>query len=109
MTKHEEIEALAAFRASLPAESYLRPWLDNVFAEVKAAILSDYPPMANYTVARATIDTMYNSAEAYKRGAIEGAEAKASAIESDARSKAAGYINRARIALASALKDIDRF
>ena len=109
MNKQDEIQALADFRASLPAGSYLRPWLDNVFAEVQDAILSDFPPMATYREAQARIDTMCNAAEAYKRGAIESADAKAREIESAARSAAAVQIGRARSALGAALKDIDRY
>jgi hypothetical protein len=43
MTKKEEHEALQKFTDSLPAYTYLRPWLESVLIEVEAEIRRDFP------------------------------------------------------------------
>ena len=83
MTKQQELDALSAFRNSLSVESYLRPWLDNVFSEVQDAILSDKLPMSTYKATQEHIDAMWSAA--------------------------AVQIDRARSALRAALRDIDRY
>ena len=71
MTKLEEIGALVAFRDGLPQDSYLRPWLNGVFAEVQDAILDDRLPVATYASVQARIDAMCNAAEEYKKAATD--------------------------------------
>jgi hypothetical protein len=44
MTKAQEIAALAKFIQSLPADTYLRPWLTEVKNEVDRCITSDFFP-----------------------------------------------------------------
>lgn len=43
MTKQQEIDALRKFTASLPQDSYLRPWLDDVLPQVEQDIRNDFP------------------------------------------------------------------
>jgi len=42
MTKTQEIVALQNFVASLPNETYLRPWLESVFPDIERAIRNDF-------------------------------------------------------------------
>lgn len=42
MTKTQEIVALQNFVASLPNETYLRPWLESIFPDIERAIRSDF-------------------------------------------------------------------
>ena len=109
MTKQEELNALDAFRKSLPESSYLRPWLDNVFAEVQDAILSDILPVATYAACQKQIDAMCNAAEQYKNAAMAKGMENAAKTEREAKDKASALIARARNSLESALRDIDKF
>ena len=43
MTKQQEIDAFRKFIGSIPQESYLRPWLDEIAAQVEADIRNDFP------------------------------------------------------------------
>ena len=88
MTKQEELSALDAFRKSLPESSYLRPWIDNVFAEVQDAILSDILPMATYAACQKQIDAMCNAAEQYKNAAMAKGMENAAKTEREAKDKA---------------------
>ena len=44
MTKQDELDSLDAFIASLPADTYLRPWLTQVRHEVARCIRGDIFP-----------------------------------------------------------------
>ena len=44
MSKSEEIAALTAFAKSLPADTYLKPWLDEILPEIQQEITSDFLP-----------------------------------------------------------------
>lgn len=46
MTKSQEITAFSKFTASLPSDSYLRPWLESIFDEIKTDITNDIFPTA---------------------------------------------------------------
>jgi hypothetical protein len=52
MCKQEEINALTAFTESLPHDSYLRPWLEDVLPQVRADIRNDFPVSPSLTVTR---------------------------------------------------------
>jgi len=43
MTKQEEIDSLKTYTASLPKDSYLRPWLEDVLPQVETDIRNDFP------------------------------------------------------------------
>lgn len=43
MTKTQEIETIKTFTMSLPQDSYLRPWLEEVMPQIEADIRNDFP------------------------------------------------------------------
>jgi len=52
MTKNQEIETLNAFIASLPQDSYLRPWLEYALPDIAQDIRNDVFPTATPSEAR---------------------------------------------------------
>lgn len=88
MNKAEEIEALSAFAASLPVDSYLRGWLGAVLPYIVSDITNDIFPSVT------PAETAARCAELEKQGVtrvaelIEQAQRKAAGIVADAESKA---------------------
>jgi len=81
MTKQQEIDALERFAASIPAASYLRPWLDEVIPQVRADIRNDC--VVSPTVRGARLE-----AEGQAKLIITAAEAQAAAIVREADAEA---------------------
>jgi hypothetical protein len=52
MCKQQEIDALSQFTESLPRDSYLRPWLEDVLPQVRADIRNDFPVAPSLTITR---------------------------------------------------------
>jgi hypothetical protein len=52
MCKQQEIDALTRFTESLPRDSYLRPWLEDVLPQVCADIRNDFPVAPSLTITR---------------------------------------------------------
>jgi len=105
MTKLEELDALAAFRRSMPKTSYLRPWLDNVFGDVQDSIMSDTIPTKTYTEVGGIISALYATADKDVAGMLAAAERKAEGITEDARHNAERIKARAISALRAMLDD----
>ncbi len=117
MTKAEEIAALHAFIQSLPRESYLRPWLEDIAPAIEKDLAGDIIPFispqdlrdeatkhrAEY---RAQLDALHAERERQQERAQEEAarlitEAKkrAEEIEDHARRELAADIARLQTAL----------
>lgn len=62
MTKQAELEALDRFTASLPADSYLRPWLESIRPEVEHDIRCDFPIAASVKETRRQCEVMLTEA-----------------------------------------------
>ena len=88
MTKENEIAALAAFTTSLPADSYLRPWLESVQPLAAAAIRADLCP------------SVWCMDPAAAAAATAAARQDATQIVADARQEAARIVADARDAAA---------
>jgi len=119
MTKNQEIQALQSFIQSLPADSYLHPWLTDILPDIQREIACDYIP----AISPATIRTEFakhraemlqqreaihaeiercreEMAEERKR-IITEAQKRAEEIERNAKTKLAADIARLQSALAA--------
>lgn len=85
MTKDQELRALEAFIASLPQNTYLRPWLAAVLPEVRAALRQDILPQ----------ETVIGPAACYD--AIAQARSQAGTIVLDAKQLAKEMLEQARL------------
>ena len=81
MTKKEEIAALIAFAKSLPADTYLRPWLEEILPEIQQEITSDFLPSPSIRDSR-------RRAEAQAQDILLEATVKAERIVKDATDQA---------------------
>ena len=81
LTKKEEISALRAFTESLPADTYLRPWLQETLCAVEQEITSDIFPSPSIKESR-------QRAEAEAQGIILEATTKAERILKEAEAEA---------------------
>lgn len=80
MTKATEIALLKEFTNSLPKDTYLRPWLEDVIPEVEREIISDFMPTPSVSECR-------RRAEDEARGIILNAVARAEAILKEAQAE----------------------
>ena len=108
MTKQQEIDAFRKFTGSIPQESYLRPWLDEIAAQIEADIRNDFPVgvMGLPTIAdlRQRCATMVAEATTQARELIERANEHASEIETEAKAE----VGRIRERLTAAIRDCER-
>ena len=94
MSKAEELKAVKNFTASLPADSYLRPWLESVLPEIEADIRSDFPVSPSLKLARVECDRMVNDTRLHGEGVRQRAEQEATRIIAQARSEAEAIRHR---------------
>jgi hypothetical protein len=88
MTKAEEINVVKNFTASLPADSYLRPWLESVLPEIEADIRSDFPVSPSLKFARVECDRMVNDTRQHCAGVRQRADQEAARLINQARTEA---------------------
>jgi len=62
MTKANEIAKLEEFTASIPRDSYLRPWLEDVLPQVRADIHNDFCVSPSVTETRQRAETILTEA-----------------------------------------------
>ncbi len=77
MTKATELALLKEFTNSLPKDSYLRPWLEEIMPEVEHEITCDFMPTPSIRESR-------NRAESQAKDIILAATAKAESILKEA-------------------------
>jgi cell division septum initiation protein DivIVA len=88
MTKAQEIEALKKFKDSIPQQSYLRPWLEEIFSEVAADIKNDYPISPTVTKSHEMAKDIIGRAQTSAGEILNAAEQKAAKIVADAEAEA---------------------
>ena len=81
MCKQEEIDALTAFTESLPRDSYLRPWLEDVLPQVRADIRNDFPVSPCMTITRHECRKLVEGANIEAKGIIANAVREAAELE----------------------------
>ena len=79
MTKAQECAALRAFNDALPADSYLRRWLDGVLPEVESNIKSDIFPWVTPKDTVAQCAKMVDEAEIMAAKKLQAAAQQADA------------------------------
>lgn len=80
MNKAEEIEALSAFAAALPVDSYLRGWLGSVLPYIISDIRSDIFPTATPSQTAERCAAMEKQAAEKCAELLASAEKKAAAL-----------------------------
>jgi hypothetical protein len=88
LSKIAELEALAAFRATLPADplqSYLGNWLDAAMPTIASDIRNDIFPTITPAQTRAECAELKKDAEARADAILKNAEAKAKKVEEEAK------------------------
>lgn len=104
MTKQQEIEALRQFAASLPADTYLRPWLESILPSVESDIRSDIYPVVTPADARRAHDERVAAAQAKADEILNRANDYAAATMKEARQmkeRAASHVRQALRSLES--------
>ena len=81
MTKAQEFERLREFTQSLPKDTYLRPWLEEIMPEVEHEITCDFMPTPSIRESR-------NRAESQAKEIILAATCKAETILKEAQVEA---------------------
>lgn len=89
MTKRQELQRLDRFIASLPTDTYLRPWLEEERAGIEADLLNDFPVAASLAAHR-------RYAEDEARSILDRANQSARAIVAEARQQAAELTQEAQ-------------
>jgi hypothetical protein len=104
MTKKAEIDSLHTYTESLPRDSYLRPWLEDVLPQVQADIRNDFPVAPSLTITRHECRKL-EEATAISTGAIIAkATSEAEEIKRLARAEAERIMNSVR----SRLREVER-
>ena len=108
MTKAMEIAKLEEFTASIPRDSYLRPWLEDVLPQVRADIHNDFCVSPSVTETRQRAETIL--AEANRQAAEIVAKAKTDADRATqaARDHFKALATRARSAIYDAERALER-
>src|ERR1019366_5990203 len=88
MTKAEELNAVKNFTASLPTDSYLRPWLESVLPEIEADIPSDFPVSPSSKPRGVEGARIVNDPRRHCDGVRQRAEQEAARIIAQARKEA---------------------
>jgi len=117
MTKNQEIQALEAFIQSLPADSYLHPWLTDILPDIQREIACDYiPAISPATIRaefakhraemlqlmeaiRAEVERSREEMAEERKRIIAEAQKRAEEIERNTKTKLAADIARLQIAL----------
>jgi hypothetical protein len=94
MTKAEEIQAVKDFTASLPKDSYLRPWLESSLPEIEADIRSDFMVSPSITAARKECQRMIDAEKQDCQVLRQNAEQEATRIITRANQQADGIRTR---------------
>ena len=76
MTKQQEIEAIRGFIATLPVDSYIRPWLDNVLPEVESEIRNDFMVSPSLRATRLQCDALLADTQAQCQEMLAKAKAQ---------------------------------
>ena len=109
MTKQEELTSLASYRESLPKDSYLRPWLEEVFIEVQNCILSDFSiHTRTLRELQAEIDKRCNAAEQYCDSAIKRGDQYLIDAINKANDDVQSIKDRARHACAMSMHELEK-
>jgi len=119
MTKNQEIQALQSFIESLPADSYLHPWLTDILPDIQREIACDYIPAISPATIRkefathraemlqqretihAEMERCRETMEEERKQIITKAQKRAEEIERNAKTKLAEDIARLQSALAA--------
>src|ERR1035437_4421107 len=87
MTKQQELDALKKFTESIPQDSYLRPWLEEVFLSVHEDIKNDFPLSPTIKDTRERCGQLLLKAEGEAQGIITQAERAAEKLYAEAKRK----------------------
>jgi cell division septum initiation protein DivIVA len=107
MTKAQEIAKLEEFMQSIPRDSYLRPWLEDVLPQVRADILNDFCVSPSVTETRQRAEVILNEARQQAADIVARAEKNAADVMTLARQKYQQIIGRARSAIHEAERALD--
>ena len=88
MTKQQELDALRRFTESIPHDSYLRPWLEEIMPQIEADIRNDFPVAPTIEGARQRCSTMIGEANSQVVDILARASQQAKDIEAEARTEA---------------------
>ena len=94
MTKAQEINVIKEFTASLPKDSYLRPWLESSLPEIEADIRNDFPVSPSIALARVECNRMLEAEKRECQLMRENAERQAANIVKQANQQADSIRNR---------------
>lgn len=95
MSKNQELQRLDQFIASLPKDSYLRPWLEDVRPQVESEIRSDFPVSPSLFATRVDCDALKAGTKSNCEAQLAAARREAEKIEKAACDRAANI--RARV------------
>jgi hypothetical protein len=104
MTKNDEIKAISTFANSLPADTYLKPWLVSLLPEIERELTSDFIPSFSLAERKKQCDEMTSAATERAAEIISRAEKQAAEIISRAERRAQTASNNSISALQSALR-----
>jgi cell division septum initiation protein DivIVA len=108
MTKAQEIDALRGFIKSLPADTYIGPWLSGIVGEVQSLMQSDLPINCSMREAQLAADTIRADAIAEAKRILDKATDEARKLKAIADNQSDAVIGRARQACHEALRSLDR-
>lgn len=103
MTKQEEIDTISKLIAKLPADSYIKPWLSEVFGEMAADIRSDVMIVPTIKRTRESSNLLIEAAKLEARDIIAKAQGEAEKIRESAeywQDRARQHLREAERALA---------
>jgi len=103
MTKAQEIDALRGFIKSLPADTYIGPWLSGIVGEVQSLMQSDFPINCSMREAQLAADTIRADAIAEAKRIVDKATDEARKLKAIADNQSDAVIGRARQACHEAL------
>jgi len=107
MTKAQEIAKLEEFIKSIPRDSYLRPWLEDVLPQVRADILNDFCVSPSVTETRQRAEVILAEARQQAAEIVAQAQKNAEGVMTLARQRYQQSIGSARSALHQAERALD--
>lgn len=107
MSKNQELQRLEQFIASLPKDSYLRPWLEDVRPQVESEIRSDFPVSPSLFATRVDCDALKETTRAHCTALFEAAQREADRIITTARDDARRLKARACDHFRAALRELE--
>jgi len=108
MCKQQEIDALTQFTESLPRDSYLRPWLEDVLPQVRADIRNDFPVAPSLTETRRQAEAILTGANQQATDIVATAQSQAERLMKQTRDRFSVLATQARAAIYDAERALER-